>query len=309
MSVKMTSEACQKPVDPFWRIGEGEHGNSQPSWPSANAMGKKSPGRLVKEKEEVQWFQWEFLRRNPAYQRDCKAFMEEFDDWFKHKGMWYDQEALWGPKDWEFFRERIAPRAAAICQRWQVTEPFPPDWSFDKKSGQYEYKLGWSVSLPTGDSPDRIAAHWDFLQKAAEDVIREVPSHETDEPPFRRSSRLDRLRYAHVKFDLARPRSELLEQARREIVFGQERYERALRREEKQQPKRRRRLSQYAKCLEVWDLREQGLNFERIAEQVYPVLYAANREKSRRLNPIVQRVREHHARARQLIAGGYKEIR
>src|SRR5450631_2839669 len=116
---------------------------------------------------EVNWYKWEFLRRNCEYQRDYRELTERFGQWFWRRGYWYDYDrrlANWTPADEKYFYAKIAPAIGEICQKYQIGNLFPPKWRFDKKRGTR--KIGSrEVGPPTG-----IAAelNWDF------NVMREL---------------------------------------------------------------------------------------------------------------------------------------
>ena len=125
-------------------------------------MPKKSPEKEIEEARLIAWYKWEFLRRNANYRREQDAFMRKFGDWFLQHGCWYDQEIEpWGKKNLRFFAQVIAPEAKLICKKWQVRDPYPPDWNFTR-SGVHEYKPEWEAYLPTDCSQSEIDAAWDF---------------------------------------------------------------------------------------------------------------------------------------------------
>jgi hypothetical protein len=52
-------------------------------------MGRKSGGQGFREWQQLRWYQWEFLRRNPDYKRDYDELMARFGPWFRKRGFWY----------------------------------------------------------------------------------------------------------------------------------------------------------------------------------------------------------------------------
>ncbi|MFQ5927810.1 MAG: hypothetical protein ACE5MH_10305, partial [Terriglobia bacterium] len=199
-------------------------------------MGRKSRHRKLKEIEQIRWYQWEFLRRNSRYRRDYDAFMQEFGGWFQAKGFWYDRDIAYRGENWEFFCKVIAPRAQDICRKWQVSDPFSPDWTFDK-SGLHEYKsrrhgyprkrskllravLGLReykkckrrlhvhlshVYLPTGYSPENATAGWDFLQESLQmtpEELAKAAAQEVDAIRSRTPNQENFDRYVYLKLDV-----------------------------------------------------------------------------------------------------------
>src|SRR5205807_9738096 len=97
-------------------------------------MPKKSNRLQTKESQLIAWYKWEFLRRNPEYRNDYEAFITEFGPWLNKHGYWYDQTITWNWQEFQFFARMIAPRAKTICERWQIRDLLPPNWTF-KSSG------------------------------------------------------------------------------------------------------------------------------------------------------------------------------
>ena len=123
--------------------------------------------------ELIQWYQWEFLRRNQAYRRDYQGFIAEFGNWFRKKWFFYDREAVYKGKDRTYFFNKVFPCAREICRKWQIGNPFDPDWNFDRKTGFHEYKRGYSVYLPTGQSTESAGSLWEPVE-TLEQLIEEV---------------------------------------------------------------------------------------------------------------------------------------
>ena len=111
--------------------------------------------------------------------------------------------------------------------------------------------------------------------------------------------------YVSLRFDVTRPLRELVEDARRQLKHGKKNYERV----SGKRTEKRRRLDQYRLYLQVWDLRQQVVTFDQIAQRVFPVEYEGQlQNKTRAYLPVVQKVKDAFSRARQLIEGGYKEL-
>jgi hypothetical protein len=262
-------------------------------------MPRKNEHSQVREAELTAWYQWEFLRRNPEYGRDYDKFVRKFGTWFREHGYFYDDTMKWSPDDWRFFGAAIAPRAQKLCEKWQILEPYPPDWKFSD-SGDYEYRPGEHVSLCTGYAPDKIKNFWRLLrdrsQQTREAFEAGLPTN-TSVP----ASKADRIRYYSLRLDFAQPLKVLLAHAKREISPRKKRYDNAHPKPEKV-PKlasaRRRRLHKYEQYLKVWDLKIQGLSYAAIGFRLF----------DDDLDP-TQRVKNYYRATKLLILGGYRELR
>lgn len=309
-------------------------------------MGKKGRRREERETEEVRRYQWEFLRRNPEYFRDYEAFMAEFGTWLRQKGFWYDRGISYQDQDRKFFWEAIIPRVREICLKWQVYDLYPPDWTFDSL-GRPQCEPRPRAYLPTGPT-SQVKACWDLLdttesshekarrelhairsRRVAEDsyrflkleldvtqpmgdLLRQVQraiqhhrrNHEDgleklkDDQPQRR--RLDKYAEYLEVWDL-RGQGLTFEQIAQRVYPVE--YE-AQHRKGNQPRAREAYEAEYNRRFEglvahgigVWDAHtqlEKEFGLDRI---------------SRVYNPIVQRVRDHFARSKELVEGGYKEL-
>ena len=284
-------------------------------------MGRKPRLQEEREHHEVRWYQWEFLRRNPEYQRDYESFIKKFAPWFRRKGFWYDRTVTYSAEDWKCFTQKIGPLARRISKKWQIVAPFPPRWTFDKRTGVHYYKpyrrarlgekalqklnrKGYELRLckylPTGYSPEEAESLWTFpnykkgdLPKEAEREIRRIRKRSMTEE--------GRYRYPGIQFDMARSSRELLRQARNAIKVNKAKYTHfvdASKKASTTSPKRRRRLDMYDAYLEVWDLKQQRHSFRQIARRASEGQYYS-----------LQTVKDHYKAARKLIRGGYKELR
>jgi len=269
-------------------------------------MGKKGRHRELRESGRILWYQWEFLRRNPDYRHDHEAFVAQFGDWFREKGFWYDRDVVYAREDWNFFCKEIAPRAAEICGKWHVENPFSPDWTFDK-SGRHEYKPEKCAYLPTGRSAESASSSWRFLERMP--IERGELPREADRKLrlLRERTQKDPYRYVQVTLDVTQPLKKLLEKTRRQIQFGQERYEHMVGDKKGKERTRRRRLDQYDKYLEIWDLRQKGLKFSQIAQRVFPREYGALRLRDAQLQLPRELGTDYKHRVEELTAQGIGE--
>jgi hypothetical protein len=258
-------------------------------------MAKKSPDKEFAEAERVAWYKWEFLRRNGEYRKDYQAFVREFGAWFRQHGYWYDQSVVWSREEWKFFTTAIVPSIQAICERWQVSDPFLPAWEFNK-SGTYEYKPSYEVLLPTRSSSDEIRDLWERLRHSGQETIADI-ARQARAAREALPTMEERLRYLELRLDLSRPLQALLAEAKLKIANHKTRYDRT-RPPAKPTPQVRRRLDRYDTYLRVWDLRTRGEKFEVIGALVF-------RGKPRS----AQRALDNFRRAQELIGGRYKELR
>jgi hypothetical protein len=252
-------------------------------------MPKKSPEKENEHARLISWYKWEFLRRNAKYRRDHGEFMRKFGDWFRKHGFWYDQDIEpWGKKNFRFFARVIAPKAKLICQKWQVRDPYSPDWNFTR-SGVHEYKPGWEAYLPTDCSQSAVDAAWDFsFLLMPETAFRKgVPK---SSPPAKD--------FFQIRFNLRKSLPSLLQEAKDRITARKAVHDRKHPQPRTLSPAKRRRLDLYETYLKVWDLKRGGEKFEVIGALLF-------RNNARR----AQRALDAHRAANKLINGGYMELR
>jgi|HubBroStandDraft_6_1064221.scaffolds.fasta_scaffold01558_7 hypothetical protein len=276
-------------------------------------MGKKNQTLEIRKLRQIHAFQWEFLRRNTGYRLDYDNLINQFGNWFREKGYWYEDDN-WTDEEFVFFRNRVCPILTKICMKWQITEPVPPDWTFDVH-GLHRCGRSVRVYIPTDCTADRAGHLWN---QGPVELINNLPRPQPGEPvrsavrwlsakPRRKTTakeKKDNPRFLHLKLDVTRTRAELIQQTLDSVQFHRKRYAQQLKVMERK-PEKRRRLDQYEVYLKVWDLRREGLHFHQIAKRLYPVEYESYPKPN---NPIIQRVTDHHSRAKQLIEGGYKEL-
>jgi hypothetical protein len=261
-------------------------------------MPKKSPQQRVDETLLIAWYKWEFLRRNVEYRKDYVEFLREFGGWFEKHGYWYDQTVEpWGKENLRFFASVIAPKARIICERWQIRDPLSPTRNF-KKPGSKCYKHHREFLLPTECSKEEAGQEWDlsdFLSGchlSDEEFRKRLPASTAKaygpEPDY----------HLELAIDLRLPLEPLLRQAEDRIRSRKRAFDRRHPKPPETAPTVRRRLNLYDKYLQVWDLRTQGEKFEVIGALVFP-------DNPRR----AQRAMESFRTAKELVGGGYKELR
>jgi hypothetical protein len=282
-----------------------------------NIMGRKGRERQVEEVQHVRYYQWEFLRRNPDYQRGYEKLLATFSKWFSTRGFWYEREKNYSDRDYIFYYNSICPVLMEICANWNICQPLPPDWGFDIKTGRHEYAPNKFAYLPTGWNSEDAGALWhggdmeitgltndrsEAFSRPFTTQPKKQGSPKKEASPVQQS--VSDERHLTLRLDASRPTEELLGEVVNAVQLHRDRHRKFFATLEKQ--KSRRRLDQYDVDLKVWDLRKRGVSFPEIAKQVYPTEY---RSHPPRTNPIVQRVTDHYRRAEKLILGGYKDLR
>jgi hypothetical protein len=234
-------------------------------------MPKKSFRQKANESNLVAWYKWEFLRRNANYRKDYEAFIGEWGGWFKDHGYWYDQTAEpWGHENLRFFAAEIAPKGKVICERWNIRDPYPPEWVFNS-SGAHFYKPGWNVFLPTDCPKEEAGRVWelsDFLL-SDEEFNKRLPSSD---------SRLSGPQPDHdfeMAVDLRLPLAALLRQAKDTIASRKRVYDKHHPKLPKITRAVRLRLDRYDDYLRAWDLRKGGKTFATIGTLLFPGLSTA----------------------------------
>jgi hypothetical protein len=242
------------------------------------------------ERDQVNWYKWEFLRRNSEYRADYRLFYKRHELWLKRKGYWYDytKRGLWKEVDERYFYSKIAPDIVALCQKWFVGDIYPPHLRF-KKEPDWDFNMARPKLPATGFFPE---FKWDYaFQKNL------MGLGFTGEGGMAR-------RFGHLvllECDLNWPMRDLLDFAKRVLVRAQENYTEGFREQQGEHfPKSRRRFEDYKTHLRVWDLKQKGKSVQEIAQIVFSQFHS---------DSVLQKVRDHLKSAERLIAGHYKEIR
>jgi hypothetical protein len=237
----------------------------------------------------VDWYKWEFLRRNSEYRADYKKFQDDHGKWLDRKGYWYDlgKRPKWTSRDERLFYAKIAPDIVRLCVKWYIADLHPPQWRFPKvQKGRYE--LNRSHQPATSVPPE---LNWDHR------LVKEVLERGfTGEGGNAR-------RYGHlllVEFDLRWPLKDQLDFAKRVLKRAQNSYSDALQERGERFPSGRRRFEDYATHLRVWDLRKKGKSVAQIAQDLFPTNHYGS---------ALQKVQDHLDAAQRLISGHYTEIR
>lgn len=211
-------------------------------------------------RDKVNWYRWEFLRRNPEYQADYKNFIDKFGEWLDQNGYWFDdrRRARWAVRKERYFHKKIFPTLGALCEKWQVLNLFSPTWSFDRRTGLHRFRSG-TVEIPTITAPG-----WNWDRQLFKNLVK---------LGFVGTADLAK-RHGNVllaEFDLNWPMKDLLDYARRVLAYANENYTKELRGRGLKVPSGRRRLQDYDTHLKVFDLNKLGKSPMEIARLVFPL--------------------------------------
>ena len=280
-------------------------------------MGRKGREHRFRETQQVRYYQWEFLRRNPSYRHDYEVFIDKFGKWFSRRGFWYEREKNYSDRDCIFYYNSICPVLKEICARWHICQPLSPEWEFHRERGKHYYAPQKSVSLPTGYTAEEAAALWDsngveivgLSHDRSEAFSRPFITRSTKQQKTKttraKQSKVADSRFLVLRIDASRSQEELLDDVVQALRLHRNRNPQFFGNSEKH-TRSRRRLDQYDIDLKVWDMRKAGLTFPEIAKQLYTLEYSSYPPRK---NPIVQRVADQYRRANKLIFGGYKDLR
>jgi hypothetical protein len=239
---------------------------------------------------QVDWYKWEFLRRNEEYKADYDKFLEQFGGWFENRGFWYDEGRRlkhWSKSDEDYFYDNIAPVIGEICGKWQVANLFPPSWRFPK-NGQGKKIGSRELGPPTGLAPE---LNWDLTYMRE---LLELGFTGSANSAYRYGN------FVQIEFDLNRQMKDLVQYAKYVLQRAMENYIAELGERGIRLPRARRRLKDYDTHLKIWDLKRKNKSVSTIAKLAFP-----NEQKDSSL----QKVQDHLRAANKLISGGYKEIR
>lgn len=235
--------------------------------------------------QEVTWYRWEFLRRNPDFRAKCKEFVNTFGPWLDQKGPWGEggtPGVNWTESDKKYFQTEIRPILAEFSQKWQIFDLFPPD-------------LDWGEALVARESRQRgiIPPSWHRVDKRRVSELKAMG--------FIGSDTATRMydNFLLMQFDLNSPMKDLLEHAESTLRHAKRRYKEQMGKQGVRLPTGRRRFEDYDLHLRVWDLKQDGKPNTEIAKLVFPKYSSES---------ALSRVRDHLKAANKLISGRYREI-
>jgi hypothetical protein len=237
----------------------------------------------------INWYRWEFLRRNPEYRADYSGFIKRFSTWLGERCYWFETHsrlAVWTTRDEEHFYRTIFPVIAELCHKWKIGNLFSPDWKFDPKTGRRKFR-GETLGLPTAISSE---LNWDLKH-----IRMLLENGFTGTASGKRCSN-----HLLLEFDLNWPLKDMLTYANRALRRGLENYRWELKGQQRRLRNTRRRFVDYDMHLYVWDLAYREKDAVAIAKILFPqeLSYSA-----------IQKVRDHLKTADKLVSGGYQDIR
>jgi Uncharacterized conserved protein (DUF2285) len=241
-------------------------------------------------KSLVVHYRWEFLRRNEGYQADFDSFVDAHGDWFQKRGWWYDPDVKYSGQDLYHIQANIRPAELGLKMRWDIESLIPYEWSFDK-SGNHELRRGVFVRVPEPFWQRRHGG----VKRLAENELEVWAGRRGNSLEQLPDSVMDRCIYFYV--DISFPVEYVMTKVESGIRKARHEYTKKYGPLPRHELRPRRRFDQFDDYLKVWDLRKKGMSFPKIAAQLFPGHESA-----------AERVRDHFARADQLIAGGYREL-
>jgi len=250
------------------------------------ARGPVQIGSSYTAQQEVAWYRWEFVRRNPKFCADYNEFVGSFGAWLKLKGAWGSfgtPGANWSKSDKKYFRTQIEPVLDELCRKWRVFDLYPPALDMEEVFEGHHRELFLPTWLPADERENSRS-------------IRDIK-----DMGFMGKGRMTKM-YENLllmQFDLNSPMKDLLEHAESTLRHARRSYKEEMGKQGVRLQTGRRRFEDYDLHLEVWDLKQQGKPNTEIATLVFPKYSSES---------ALSRVRDHLKAANKLISGRYREI-
>jgi hypothetical protein len=252
---------------------------------------------------KVNWYKWEFLRRNEEYQKAYAEFHERFRDWLDSHGDWVPSSSMEDdPQGWAFFRNEVASEAAKIMERWDISDPVDPSLSSDRSEGGPNGRL-FVVSKSTREAKDSQFAPELLEPPLSEEEKKRILKSRSwmwgDTPKSAKE-----LRFIDFQIDITDTLETIVSHLESRIDDARTRYRVQVGPLPEYRKRPRSRFDQFDTYLLVWDLRKRDLTFEEIAFELFP------REMENRdyRSAVTKRVRSQFHRAQKLIDGEYRQI-
>lgn len=266
----------------------------------------KTRKRLTKELFEIEYFKWQFLRRNRRYIKDCERWSG------RPKAKWDEREIILGypykgnlthlnAERFEQFHNDVEKYRQMYWDEWGTFNDhlalieslkgkgLRPIES--KKSGTWrEYSQEWLINLPLNP---KVEYRPHFVEIAPVETITEVMAMSLPRKVFMNDMLLEEGDSSFIKVNWAAPSAVLIDKFKRMITDKKS----FLKMQGRESKDVRPRLDLYAKYLKIWNLRKEKKGYLFIAQEVYPGI-----EKS------PSAIREAFLAAQALIDGGYKTI-
>lgn len=241
------------------------------------------------ERRLAEWYQWEFLRRNPEYRADYKRFVDTHGKWLGRKGYWNDlsRSLKWTKADEKYYFSKIVPDIVLLCAKWRISDVDPPERRYAKNGGG-RFRPDRPSRPATGLEPELI---WDYP------LMKELIGLGFT---GRGGSARRKGHLLLIEFDLKWPLKDQVDYTKRILKRALDNYNFMSQKHRKRIPTGRRRFDDYDIHLKAWDLNERGKSAAQIARKLFPLDHG---------DSALQKVRDHVDAARRLICGRYTEIR
>jgi len=262
-------------------------------WYNPN-MAKPSKKEIEKRIKESFKYRWEFLRRNKNYQKDYDRWEQyERPTWETPKSPYPEifKKYLFPPLDYKLsYKELLKERDKQIKKHSTgnglTTKEEERCWAYE-----------WCSSDISGDSM--------VVQMCYDDL--KAPFGIGDDL----EERLDVQKYSDdetikISINLEYPKEIILNEVEYWIDFYN-----YIRKEYDKIPQKRKRLKEYQKYLDVYDLKTKKKNYDQIVQTVFKKDYekATGMGEELDLDSVITKAKRYYREAKRLVNGGYKEIR
>jgi len=247
-------------------------------------MANKSKRSLESEAFRSLYFKWEFLRRNNQYRKDCDAYLASTD---KNKG--------WALLD-KFYTKYAFP---PLDYRMDLGQLFNKEKQ-QKRNRKYLIRFmvffKWHIAAPSGYSKKSLE------EMSCPHSFKCIPRGRFNQNDYQK------IQTAQIKINLAYPKEQILNAVEGIIdsinaTFNKKR---------KLQKKSRKQLEQYRYYCMIYDLKKTGkMSDGEIVKKVYPkeCEEALTTAENIDYDSLLTRVRREYKVAKNMINGGYRQIR
>jgi hypothetical protein len=253
---------------------------------------------------KVSRYKWEFLRRNEEYQKAYAHFFKRFGGaWLNSQGEWAPSTSSEDdPQGWAFFRNEVASEAAKIMERWDITSPVDPSFSFDGSDGGPFVRPIFFINSMRGakDSQPNPELLEPPLPEEEKKRILKTYSWKWDYIP--KSAK--ELQFIDFQIDITDTLETIITNVESLVDEARARHRVQVGPLPESRKRPRKRLDHFDTYLLAWDLRKRNFTFEEIAFELFP-REMVNRDYR---STVIKRVRSQFQRAQQLIDGDYRQI-
>ncbi len=259
------------------------------------ARSKSSQDRMI----DIMKYRWEFLRRNPSYQRDFEILERQEKAIDMPDGSFYDDLVE------RRGQTELTEEIEAFCAKWSIKIPLDPKLSFEDLIGR-EFLRG-----PASGKAKRVekAPNWVYIERILRtlggyDVTATKPVFWVPLAPAGREGK------GQIDFQKIFLQDEYrfivdLRYSKKEILSALEDVIDRLKKERKEaglETKLSTSFSRYDHLLKIYDMKTEGENYPNIATTVYSREDGGKAETTRR-------VKEEFGEAQALVDGDYRHIR